>query len=240
MEVHPGWHMGGGMHGGMMMPDSIFTQMFEIFPNSLPGIDNQNAFAGYQFDMLYPDGQNGMGPMGNCGGMMQFNNNVDFQLHYTDMQLNGKNIDENKIKVKYYDNSKSLWVDMPGVSINTSTNTITFSSSTVNNLVLLAGEQAAAGISDNKTVVKDFRLFQNYPNPFNPSTNIKFRLKEDSHVTLTIYNIIGQKIAELINSDLSAGIHNIFFNGDKLSSGIYFYKLKAGLYTDVKKMELLK
>ncbi|MGB8318333.1 MAG: hypothetical protein WCE54_09430, partial [Ignavibacteriaceae bacterium] len=102
MEVHPGWHMGEGMHGGMMAPDSIFTQIFELFPDNLPNINNQNAFAGYQFDMLYPDGIQGMGPMGNCGGMMQFNNNVDIQLHYNDVQLNEHNIDKNTIKVKYY------------------------------------------------------------------------------------------------------------------------------------------
>ncbi len=194
MEVFPGWHMGGGgMHGGRMMPDSIFTQMFELFPDNLPVINNQNAFAAYQFDMLYPDGSQGMGLMGNCDGMMQFNNNIDFQLHYTDIQLNRKNLDENTVKVKYYDNTNNSWVEMPGIKLNTSSNTITFSSSTVNNLIILSGEKTATGVSDNQTIdVKYFQLYQNYPNPFNPSTNIKFELKEDSHVTLSVYNVIGQ------------------------------------------------
>ena len=240
MTVHPGWHF-GGMHGGMMMPDSIFTQIFELFPNNLPSIDNQNAFAGYQFDMLYPDGKRGMGPMGNCGGMMQFNNNIDFQLHYNDVQLNEKNIDENSIKVKYFDNSTNSWLEMPGTNLNTSSNTITFSNNSVNNLLILTGEKVATGILDNQSAaVKDFQLFQNYPNPFNPSTIIKFELKEDSHVSLSIYNIIGQKVSELINSQLSAGVYNILFNADNLSSGIYFYELKAGSYSSIKKMELLK
>ena len=241
MEVHPGWHMGEGMHGGMMMPDSIFTQIFEVFPGNLPNTNNQNAFAGYQFDMLYPDGQQGMGPMGNCGGMMQFNNNVDFQLHYNDVQLQGNNINENTIKVKYYDNTSNSWSDMPGIAVNTSSNTITFSNNTVNNLIILTGEKITTGISEKRnSIIKSFRLFQNYPNPFNPATNIKFDLKEDSHVTLTVYNIIGQKAAELINSELAAGIHNIVFDAAGLSSGVYFYELKAGAYSAVKKMEVLK
>jgi hypothetical protein len=240
MEVHPGWHMGGGMHGSMMMPDSIFTQIFELFPDNLPAVNNQNAFAAYQFDMLYPDGAQGMGPMGGCGGMMQFNNNIDFQLHFTDMQLISKNIDKNTIKVKYYDNTSNSWMEMSGTNINTASNTITFSNNNINNLIILTGEKIATGVSENQTVVKDFQLYQNYPNPFNPSTNIKFELKENSHVTLSVYNIIGQKVAELINSDLSAGIHTAMFNAANLSSGVYFYELKAGSHSSVKKMELLK
>ena len=130
---------------------------------------------------------------------------------------------------------------MPGININTALNTVTFYNITVNNLIILTVEKTATGISGNQAdAVKIFQLFQNYPNPFNPSTNIKFDLKEDSYVTLTVYNIIGQKVAELINSDLSAGFHNVIFNAVNLSGGIYFYKLKAGSYSSVKKMELLK
>ncbi|MGB8318679.1 MAG: T9SS type A sorting domain-containing protein, partial [Ignavibacteriaceae bacterium] len=180
------------------------------------------------------------GPMGNCGGMMQFNNNVDIQLHYNDVQLNEHNIDKNTIKVKYYDNTTNAWMEMSGININSASNTITFSSNTVNNMVILTGQKTATGVSDNQTAVKSFQLYQNYPNPFNPSTNIKFELKEDSHVKLSVYNVIGQKAAELINSVLPAGIHDVTFNASRLSSGIYFYELKAGAYSSVKKMELLK
>ena len=57
---------------------------------------------------------------------------------------------------------------------------------------------------------------------------------------LSVYNVLGQKLFDLVNSELSAGIHNVKFDAENLSSGIYFYKLKAGSYTDIKKMLLLK
>ena len=242
MVIHPGWHMGGGMHGGMMMPDSIFAQIFEVYPNNFPGIDNQNAFAGYQFNLMYPSGQQGMGSRFGCGGMMQFNNNMDFQLHYNDMQLNNNGIDKSTIKVKYFDSNTNSWVEMPNTVMNTTSNTITFSKNSVDNLIILTGESVATGISnENKdNAVKDFQLFQNYPNPFNPSTDIRFEIKENANVNLSVYNVLGQKVAELVNSELPAGIHSVSFNASNLSSGIYFYELKAGTFTSVRKMELLK
>ena len=85
----------------------------------------------------------------------------------------------------------------------------------------------------------------NYPNPFNPETTISYQLPEDSEVEFIIYNIKGQKVKTLVNELLPAGEHSIIWNGrdsnDKLvSSGIYFYKLKAGDYQKVKKMVLVK
>ncbi len=60
------------------------------------------------------------------------------------------------------------------------------------------------------------------------------------NVNLSVYNVLGQKVAELVNSELPAGIHSVSFNASSLSSGIYFYELKAGTFTSVRKMELLK
>ncbi len=241
MVINPGWHMGGGMHGGMMMPDSIFAQIFEVYPNNLPGIDNQNAFAGYQFNLMYPSGQQGMGSHFGCGGMMQFNNNMDFQLHYNDMQLNKNGIDESTIKVKYFDGSSNSWVEMPNTNMNTSFQHNYLFKKFCGQSYNLNGETVTGISNENKNnAVKAFQLFQNYPNPFNPSTDIRFEIKENANVNLSVYNVLGQKVAELVNSELPAGIHSVSFNASNLSSGIYFYELKAGTYTSVRKMELLK
>jgi hypothetical protein len=89
-------------------------------------------------------------------------------------------------------------------------------------------------------VPSSFELFQNYPNPFNPATHIKFKLEESEFVTLSVYNVLGQKVKTLVNEELSFGTHRVSFDGSGLSSGVYFYKLEAGKYSSVKKMMLLK
>ncbi len=90
-----------------------------------------------------------------------------------------------------------------------------------------------------------FTLFQNYPNPFNPSTSIKFSIPVDSNAKLKLFNMLGQEVAELLNSEISAGIHHIDFNASRLSSGTYFYILEANgnngsNFTSTKKMILMK
>jgi hypothetical protein len=83
-------------------------------------------------------------------------------------------------------------------------------------------------------------LSQNYPNPFNPNTVISWQLAVSSHVKLSIYNIIGQKIETLLNKPMTAGYHEVEFNGENLSSGVYLYRIEAGAWQDVKKMVLLR
>ena len=98
------------------------------------------------------------------------------------------------------------------------------------------------GVKDNKIQIPDnYELKQNYPNPFNPSTKIKFFLKESGKVKLDVYNIIGQKVAELINEELPTGFHDINFNASNLASGIYIYRLNVGnKFVSAKKMILAK
>ena len=77
------------------------------------------------------------------------------------------------------------------------------------------------------SVVYEYNLYNNYPNPFNPETVIKFSLKEKSSVTLTVYNITGQKVVELVNGEMEKGFYDKKFNGTKLSSGVYIFRLEA-------------
>jgi hypothetical protein len=93
---------------------------------------------------------------------------------------------------------------------------------------------------DGISVPTNFSLKQNYPNPFNPSTVISFSLPKAENVTLKIYNILGSEITTLLNEELNAGNYSIDFNASNLASGTYFYKINAGNFTEVRKMNLIK
>ena len=95
-------------------------------------------------------------------------------------------------------------------------------------------------VSPEPKVAGDFRLSQNYPNPFNPTTTINFTIDERSTVKLTVYNILGNEIATLINEVKTPGSYTASFDGSNLTSGVYFYKLEAGADVFTKKMMLLK
>ncbi len=92
----------------------------------------------------------------------------------------------------------------------------------------------------NYGLTRSFELNQNYPNPFNPTTDISFNLPTDAHVTLTIFNVLGEQVAQIVNGNISAGYHSVTFDAGKLNSGIYYYKLEADGFIQMRKMMLLK
>ena len=87
---------------------------------------------------------------------------------------------------------------------------------------------------------KSFSLAQNYPNPFNPTTEISYQLSAVSNVTLKVYDVLGREVATLVNQKQSAGKYSVTFNGSRLASGVYFYRLAAGSFVSVKKLMLVK
>jgi len=91
-----------------------------------------------------------------------------------------------------------------------------------------------------KVAPYNFNLSQNFPNPFNPTTKIKFKLPSDEFVSLKVYNLPGDEIAVLINEKIIAGSYEINFKAENLSSGIYFYQLIAGKFSETKKMIILR
>jgi len=93
---------------------------------------------------------------------------------------------------------------------------------------------------ENSNVPDDFLLYQNYPNPFNPNTVISYQSQVGSMVTLIVYDVLGNQITTLVNEYKPAGIYNVQFTMNNLSSGVYFYQLKAGNYIYTKKMILIK
>jgi photosystem II stability/assembly factor-like uncharacterized protein len=92
----------------------------------------------------------------------------------------------------------------------------------------------------NVNLPKEYKLCQNYPNPFNPVTKIKYDIVKSGNVNLKIYDILGKEVAALVNEQLQPGTYEIEWNASSFSSGVYFYKLTSGVFTDTKRMLLIK
>jgi hypothetical protein len=95
--------------------------------------------------------------------------------------------------------------------------------------------------TDRTSIAPDeFWLSQNHPNPFNPSTNIRYEVPRESHVTLRIHNVLGQEVAALVNELRQPGRYQVQWNAENFSSGVYFYRLQAGDFVQTKKLMVVK
>jgi hypothetical protein len=120
------------------------------------------------------------------------------------------------------DNSFAIWAGWNGEGVYASTNILT-------------------GIGEKQqSVPLTAQLSQNYPNPFNPSTTIRYDLPQKSHVTLSVYNVLGQQVSILVQGEQESGYHEVRFDGSNLASGVYFYRLQAGTSVETKKLLLLR
>ena len=98
----------------------------------------------------------------------------------------------------------------------------------------------ASAVKDLNLMPTEFSLNQNYPNPFNPSTKISFSLAHDGNAKLVVFNILGEKVATLVNSNMTAGTHDVSFDASTLPTGVYIYQLTSANQSIVKKMVLIK
>ncbi len=236
VTIMKGWHQGGHMMS--TLPDSMFSQMFEVYPENMPNFKGQNIFAGYEIDMFNPSENNMMWQNGNGGGHMDFGNNLKVQLHFTDTQLNAYNMNKNNIQVKLWDDQSSSWKSITA-SVDKQTNVVSFSTSTVNSFIALTSSSVTA-VEIQQDIPTEFALDQNYPNPFNPATTISYKLSSNENVSLKVYSILGSEVANLVSGYQNAGSYKINFDASALASGIYFYKLQTSSFIQVKKMMLLK
>ena len=116
------------------------------------------------------------------------------------------------------------------------------SASAIDNKIAWYENLLIVGIEDNNpldTPVK-FQLFNNYPNPFNPTTTINYQIPELSIVSIKVFDVLGRELATLVNEEKPTGSYEVDFNATTLPSGVYFYRLQAGSFVEIKKMVLLK
>ncbi len=168
---------------------------------------------GFNQGVLNPDGFDGM--IGNTEGHNQYEMSIDF----TSSMLNLATASKIGAYIGSYNtdnNLESSWLER---LLSAEYSVMGFGSITINSLVNVD--------NINNETPYSFELFNNYPNPFNPSTTIKFAIPSESLVSLSIYNTLGQKVETLVNDVLKSGYYNFNFNGSKLASGVYFYKLTA-------------
>ena len=146
---------------------------------------------------------------------------------------------EESIRIFKWDDEKTKW-NLIGGYVDTLRNEVT---------VNIFGQGVYAAFTtdfvqdiekEQEEIPQQFKLEQNYPNPFNPKTTIRYALPKAAHIQIEVYNILGQKVAEVLNENKLAGNHEISFDVSQLSSGIYFYKITAGKFSAVRKMILMK
>ena len=106
--------------------------------------------------------------------------------------------------------------------------------------VILSVTTGSVSSVKNNALPGQYELYQNFPNPFNPGTIINYQIPNSGIVTLKVYDILGREIKTLVNELKSRGNYSVNFDAGSLSSGVYFYQLKSGGYSSIKKMVLLK
>jgi hypothetical protein len=95
-------------------------------------------------------------------------------------------------------------------------------------------------VKDDIQLAEKFVLYQNYPNPFNPTTTIKYSVPEKTIIQIKVYDVLGREVITLVNEEKPTGNYEIMLDGSKLSSGVYFYQLKAGSFESTRKFILIK
>jgi hypothetical protein len=99
---------------------------------------------------------------------------------------------------------------------------------------------SVTNITENNHSPVSYKLYNNHPNPFNPSTLIKYSVANESYTSLKIYDALGNEVITLVDDVKAAGTYQVIFDASGLSSGIYYYTLQSGSFTETKKMNLLK
>lgn len=146
----------------------------------------------------------------------------------------------------YYNRGDAVAVDRHGavyvagiVGVNARFDSLQFTGGTINTFIAKISPGGPTSVSE-ETQPLELALYQNHPNPFNPTTRFEFRSAEFGWVSLKIFDLLGREVATLVDGEMDRGNHAVQWNAEGVSSGVYFYKLKAGKFAQTKKLLLLR
>ncbi|MFZ4591317.1 MAG: YCF48-related protein [Ignavibacteria bacterium] len=146
----------------------------------------------------------------------------------------------------YTTNGGTNWVNTSGIAGSGRLNRVKINNSpvgyTAGQYQTIYRTNNAGGLTSikNETTASEYSLSQNYPNPFNPVTKINYSVPKQSLVTMKIFDILGREVATLVNESMKPGYFSVDFNGSNLASGVYFYRMEAGTFVNVKRLLLIK
>lgn len=236
-------------YGGIVLIDE---NTWSLFNNTTPGISTNffysiaedpggNIWAGAQDGFYKFDGINWQKPGGilsDIDSVRVIRFNPQGEMYFVSGWLNFYKLTKNNQLIHFSINhpeiTNKLFQDVI-LSNNDKIYLLTFG-----DIIVLEEDSTTSVESENIYLVEDFSLDQNFPNPFNPTTTINYSIVKQSNVSIVIYDILGNEVAKLLDEEKPIGNYSIKFNADKLSSGIYFYRLQAGEFVEVKKMMLIK
>lgn len=224
---------------GMMMPSSMYMKIDEMPMDGLI-IAHDSTFIGWYRMEAGTDSMNftmmNDGGMGGGSMMMQFTKNLVCRFRWDSLMADSMHRNWHLTGMKGWNGT--TWTSINGFAL--SGNVASFQSATTYSAVAFIGASSVTAVTKSNAVPSRFALQQNYPNPFNPATTIEFALPEASVVRLDVYNILGQKVAGLIDGVMQVGVHSIRFDASSMPSGVYFYKLQTGTFVQTRKMTILK
>jgi uncharacterized delta-60 repeat protein len=168
---------------------------------------------------------------------------VDQNNFWEDLTTIKYDPDGNQEWVARYNDSANLLDYGYGITLDNNGDVIVCGQTTTNNIpnYITIKYSNITGVSEPTSSSPDkYELFQNYPNPFNPSTTLSFEISLSSFVSLKVYDVLGREVATLVNQEKPAGRYSVNFDASKLSSGVYFYKIKVRSFVLVKRMLFLK
>lgn len=243
VDIPPGAWQGGG-HQGPQFPDSIYCEFMKVWRDSLPDRPD-SVMAGWHFHFSNPAGNRVNGK----GVPVRFIKRLRMQLRFAEGDSGGIALGKsntNAVQLKYWDDNLDQWLPVTNASYDLSNGTVIFETESIHPYYAVVSIQSTTSAPEfETTVLASFVLQQNYPNPFNPTTTIGYQIQSAGMVKLTIFNVLGKEVRQMVSDYQAAGKYQVVWDGRDnagliVPTGTYFYKLQFGGQTQIRPMSLVK